>query len=137
MARKRWQDILRGGNFHDTTPISFIKPYGFYFREGEIFAYFALLSFSRKLPPRENFHVYSITAIYCIFSLQLFTDIVPKTCENFKALCTGEKGKLESDYTAHYLNSLFHRIVRNGWIQGGGRALIKLQQCIVKTCFIV
>ena len=23
----------QGGNFHDTTPISFIKAYGFYFRE--------------------------------------------------------------------------------------------------------
>ena len=28
------QDISRGGNFHDTTPISFIKAYGFYFRVG-------------------------------------------------------------------------------------------------------
>ena len=31
--RKCWQDISYGGNFHDTTPISFIKVYGFYFRE--------------------------------------------------------------------------------------------------------
>ncbi|XP_062596471.1 uncharacterized protein LOC134257913 [Saccostrea cucullata] len=51
--------------------------------------------------------------------IELFSDIVPRTCENFKALCTGEKGKSESDYTLHYLNTLFHRIVRKGWIQGG------------------
>ncbi|XP_053398039.1 peptidyl-prolyl cis-trans isomerase-like [Mercenaria mercenaria] len=52
--------------------------------------------------------------------LELFTDVVPKTCENFKALITGEKGKSEmSDYNLCYKNSLFHRIVRNGWIQGG------------------
>lgn len=51
---------------------------------------------------------------------ELFTDVVPKTCENFRALCTGEKGKSpHTDYNLHYLNSLFHRIVRNGWIQGG------------------
>lgn len=52
--------------------------------------------------------------------IELFTDIVPKTCENFKALITGEHGKSpSSDYKLHYKNSLFHRIVRNGWIQGG------------------
>jgi len=55
------------------------------------------------------------------FYLQLFSDIVPRTCENFKALCTGEKGTSEeTDYKLHFKNSLFHRIVRNGWIQGGG-----------------
>ena len=36
--QKCWQDILLGGNFDDTTPISFIKAYGFYFRVGVIFA---------------------------------------------------------------------------------------------------
>ncbi|KAK3098704.1 hypothetical protein FSP39_022239 [Pinctada imbricata] len=52
--------------------------------------------------------------------IELFNDLVPKTCENFKALCTGEKGSTpETDYKLHFLNSLFHRIVRNGWIQGG------------------
>ena len=35
---KCWQDISREGNFHDTTPISFIKAYGFYFCVGVIFA---------------------------------------------------------------------------------------------------
>ncbi|KAJ8315354.1 hypothetical protein KUTeg_007504 [Tegillarca granosa] len=52
--------------------------------------------------------------------IELFNDIVPKTCENFKALCTGEKGTSESsDYKLHYKNSLIHRIVKNGWVQGG------------------
>ena len=48
-----------GGNFHDTTPISFIKAYGFYFGEGVIFANKTKARKTRKLPPRENFHVYS------------------------------------------------------------------------------
>ncbi|KAL4232654.1 putative inactive peptidyl-prolyl cis-trans isomerase-like 6 [Mactra antiquata] len=51
---------------------------------------------------------------------ELFKDVVPKTCENFKSLITGQKGKSEdSDYDLKYKGSLFHRIVRNGWIQGG------------------
>ena len=59
ISRKCWQDISRGGNFHDTTPISFIKAYGFYFRMGEIFAKNTKVRKMWKLPPRENFHVYS------------------------------------------------------------------------------
>ena len=51
-----WQDISRGGNFHDPTPISFIKAYGFYFR---VVVIFAKKTKTRKFPPRENFHVYS------------------------------------------------------------------------------
>ncbi|XP_077977140.1 putative inactive peptidyl-prolyl cis-trans isomerase-like 6 [Glandiceps talaboti] len=51
---------------------------------------------------------------------ELFTDQCPKTCENFRALCTGETGKSkETLVDRHYKNSLFHRIVPNGWIQGG------------------
>ena len=59
ISRKRWQDISRGGYFHDTTPISFIKEYGFYFRVGIIFAKKTTTRKTRKLTPRENFHVYS------------------------------------------------------------------------------
>ena len=32
------QGNSRGGDFHETTPISFINAYGFYFRMGVIFA---------------------------------------------------------------------------------------------------
>ena len=32
ISRKWLQDISFGGNFHDTSPIYFIKAYGFYFR---------------------------------------------------------------------------------------------------------
>ena len=56
ISRKCWQDISRGGNFHDTAPFSFIKAYGFYLRVGVIFA---KKTKTQKLPPRENFHVYS------------------------------------------------------------------------------
>jgi len=51
---------------------------------------------------------------------ELFSDTVPKTCENFRALCTGEKGDSpDTEYNRHYKNKNFHRVVKNGWIQGG------------------
>ena len=51
---------------------------------------------------------------------ELFTDITPKTSENFRGLCTGEYGfgKINKK-KLHYLGSRFHRIVEDQLIQGG------------------
>ena len=57
-SEKCRQDISRGGNFHDTT-ISFIKAYRFYFHVGVIFAKKTKARKLLKLPPDENFHIYS------------------------------------------------------------------------------
>lgn len=51
--------------------------------------------------------------------VELFSEELPKTCENFRYLCTGEKGQTGSKKLLHYKNSPFHRIIKGFMIQGG------------------
>lgn len=50
---------------------------------------------------------------------ELYPKLCPKAVYNFVSLCTGEKGKLNSDVNLAYDGSVIHRIVPSGWIQGG------------------
>ena len=51
---------------------------------------------------------------------RLFVDVCPRTCENFRALCTGEKGTgAQSGKQLHYKGSWLHRVIRGFIAQGG------------------
>ena len=50
---------------------------------------------------------------------ELYNDAVPKTAENFRALCTGEKGQGTSGKPLHFKGNGFHRIITQFMCQGG------------------
>jgi len=52
-------------------------------------------------------------------TFELFSDTVPKTAENFRSLCVGDKGIGKSGKPLHYKGSRFHRVIPQFMLQGG------------------
>ena len=50
---------------------------------------------------------------------ELFADVAPRTCENFRCLCTGEKGIGREGKPLHFKGSVFHRVIPKFMAQGG------------------
>lgn len=52
--------------------------------------------------------------------IELRADVVPRTAENFRALCTGEAGLSQTSNTPlHFKNIRFHKVQRLFMAQGG------------------
>eukprot|EP00850_Spirogloea_muscicola_P008774 SM000047S16913 [mRNA] locus=s47:749539:754366:+ [translate_table: standard] len=52
--------------------------------------------------------------------MELFADVVPRTAENFRALCTGEKGTGKvTGKPLHFKGSTVHRVIPGFMAQGG------------------
>ena len=45
--------------------------------------------------------------------IELRSDVVPKTAENFRCLCTGERGKGKQGKPLHLKGSKFHRVIND------------------------
>merc|ERR1712166_840677 len=52
-------------------------------------------------------------------TMELRGDVVPKTAENFRCPCTGEKGNGKSGKPLHFKGSAFHRVITDFMCQGG------------------
>lgn len=50
--------------------------------------------------------------------MELFKDVCPKTCENFRQMCTGEF-KTAAGLPQGYKGCTFHRIIKDFMVQGG------------------
>merc|ERR1711972_385610 len=77
------------------------------------------LSLSQAMPIKVFFDMTIGGADAGRIEMELREDVVPKTAENFRALCTGEKGMGKSGKPLTFKGSSFHRVIPDFMCQGG------------------
>ena len=78
----------------------------------------------------KKYFFFSCSAGWVVF--ELYSDVVPKTTENFRCLCTGERGEGKSTFKPlHYKGTPIHRIVKGFIVQGGDFSCGQYGHCIM------
>ena len=68
---------------------------------------------------------------------ELFTEVAPKTADNFRSLCTGEAGiGKTTEKLLHYKGCLFHRVVKSFMIQVNLCQKLFFLQNMGRTCCV-
>lgn len=67
-------------------------------------------------------HASACVCVLRSIEFSLYTDVVPRTAENFRCLCTGEKGTTRSGVKLHFKGSPFRACAAVG-MRGGGLRL--------------
>lgn len=78
------------------------------------------MQYSNPNNPRVFFDIEIDKKLAGTVVFELFKNVVPKTAENFRQLCTGEAGKSKiSGKSLIYEGSKFHRVIKGFMAQGG------------------
>ena len=91
------------------------------------YAMLARSAFSKMLKERNNTYVWMVVTINGVVQgkvvFELFSNALPRTCQNFLHLCRGDLpeaiGNNGQPIKLSYKGTPFYRVVKGGWVQGG------------------